>query len=222
VETKLAPLGKPFSCYNSITYRSPKMAETTTGKTITNASLKKSYGEHAPLVLMDYLQKLPKEKKGERDKYRVLKELPDKETFMAMKIKKFTTNIESFVSDALGEFEVLKEELQEWYDNMPEGLQNGEKGETVQSAIDGFDTIELPSFPDELAKLEITYIPPEKIGNKADRRDEAVSRLHHAIDALNDEMDEDICSAARKELIETLIEEIDQCIGEADNVELSF
>lgn len=40
------------------------------------------------------------------------------------------------VSDAKGEVEALRDELQEWYDNLPENFQNGSKGEEIQAAID--------------------------------------------------------------------------------------
>lgn len=43
--------------------------------------------------------------------------------------------------DALRErVENIKSEEQDYFDNMPESLQNGEKGETAQAAIDALDT----------------------------------------------------------------------------------
>ena len=42
--------------------------------------------------------------------------------------------------DALREaIEPIKEEEQEYYDNMPESLQGGEKGEAAQAAIDALE-----------------------------------------------------------------------------------
>lgn len=35
-----------------------------------------------------------------------------------------------------GKAEELQGELQEWFDNMPEGIQSGSKGEAVESIID--------------------------------------------------------------------------------------
>jgi hypothetical protein len=43
------------------------------------------------------------------------------------------------VSDARSEVESLKEELESWYDNLPESFQNGEKGEALQSAVSELD-----------------------------------------------------------------------------------
>lgn len=47
---------------------------------------------------------------------------------------------QSLVSDAKSEAEELRDELQDWYDNLPENFQAGEKGDTLQSAIDELET----------------------------------------------------------------------------------
>jgi uncharacterized coiled-coil DUF342 family protein len=39
------------------------------------------------------------------------------------------------------ELECLRDEEQEYYDNMPESLQGGEKGEAAQSAVDAMETV---------------------------------------------------------------------------------
>lgn len=53
------------------------------------------------------------------------------------------------VGEAKAEFESLRDELQEWYDNLPENFQNGEKGEqltaateALEEAIDALDNVE--------------------------------------------------------------------------------
>lgn len=38
-----------------------------------------------------------------------------------------------------GEIETLKDEEQDYYDNMPESFQNGDKGSIAQTAIDALD-----------------------------------------------------------------------------------
>jgi uncharacterized coiled-coil DUF342 family protein len=43
------------------------------------------------------------------------------------------------LSEAKDELEAIKDEEQEYYDNMPEGLQSGEKGEKAQEAVDCMD-----------------------------------------------------------------------------------
>jgi uncharacterized protein YukE len=52
--------------------------------------------------------------------------------------------IEDFVniiSDSTSSVEELKEELENWYDNLPENFQNGMKGDELQEAIDALDGI---------------------------------------------------------------------------------
>jgi len=43
--------------------------------------------------------------------------------------------------NAKGTVEELKDEMQEWFDSIPENLQNGSKAEEVQTAIDALDEI---------------------------------------------------------------------------------
>lgn len=45
-------------------------------------------------------------------------------------------SIQDLIEELKGEIEQIQENEQNKFDNMPESLQNGEKGEAVQSAID--------------------------------------------------------------------------------------
>lgn len=56
---------------------------------------------------------------------------------------------QSLVSDAKSEGECLRDELQDWLDNLPENLQQGSKADEIQSAID-----ELETFIDALDEAE--------------------------------------------------------------------
>jgi hypothetical protein len=48
----------------------------------------------------------------------------------------------SIMEDAKTIVKELKDEMQEWYDSIPENLQNGNKAEEVQSAIDALDDVQ--------------------------------------------------------------------------------
>lgn len=48
----------------------------------------------------------------------------------------------AMIEDAKSEVESLRDELQEWYDNLPEQFQNGSKGEEIQEAIDALEQLE--------------------------------------------------------------------------------
>jgi hypothetical protein len=43
------------------------------------------------------------------------------------------------ISEARADLETLKDEEQDYYDNMPESFQNGQNGEKAQAAIDALD-----------------------------------------------------------------------------------
>lgn len=47
----------------------------------------------------------------------------------------------SMISDGKSAIEELKDELQTWYDNLPESLQSGEKGETLDNSVSELDDI---------------------------------------------------------------------------------
>lgn len=48
--------------------------------------------------------------------------------------------IKEKTADVQSQLETLRDEEQEYYDNMPEGLQAGEKGDKAQEAVDNLDS----------------------------------------------------------------------------------
>lgn len=66
--------------------------------------------------------------------------------------------VQEVKDNVVGQIEEVRDEEQEAYDNMPESLQNGEKGELAQAAIDamesaisdieGLSEIDCPEEPD--------------------------------------------------------------------------
>lgn len=193
-------------------------------KIITGISLKKTYGSHAVAILGGRLEALPRErKKGAKQKYKVLQELPTVEEFGILRARRFTTTVDALISDAFGEFESLRDELQEWLDGIPESLQNGQKSDDLQTAIDTLDNLQAPDVPTEVSSLETVYIPQEKIDSRPDRRDDAVNRLATAVDVLNDAMDDEDAEVKytdeQKETIQQLIDDLENHIDDAEGVE---
>lgn len=45
------------------------------------------------------------------------------------------------IEEAKWDLDIIKDEEQEAYDNMPEGLQNSEKGETMSEGLETLDSI---------------------------------------------------------------------------------
>ena len=67
-------------------------------------------------------------------------------------------NAQSFLDDALSDANNIRDEEQEYYDNMPENMQNGEKGEIAQVAVDNLyevvSALEDLDIDDLISKLE--------------------------------------------------------------------
>jgi hypothetical protein len=186
-------------------------------QTVTKNWLSRQYGTHATTVLKDRLQALPTEK-GKQAKYTVLVPLPTKEEYKGLLAKRFTVNITELVSDAFSEFNGLADELQEWYDNLPESFQNGEKGETLQSASDILQSLQEPTVPDFLSGVQTVFVP-SKANSRPQRCAEAVRMLEEVIEKLSDETDTENYTAPQKEEMEDLINELTEAAGEAEGVE---
>ena len=115
----------------------------------------------------------------------------------------------------------LRDELQEWYDNLPESFQSGSKGDQLQEAIDALDEVAESSIdvPEGVADLSFTYSFRARSGwiSRRDRMEEAASiaelaksRLEEFVDEQDDDDDNDA---------QTLIDELDSAIDSAQNVE---
>lgn len=55
--------------------------------------------------------------------------------------RKELTELSSSISIALTVAETIRDDVQEYYDNMPESFQNGEKGEKAQEAINYLESL---------------------------------------------------------------------------------
>lgn len=165
-----------------------------TTQPFTRVFLRNTYGSHAWSYLRDYLKALPRERKKPQ-KYIWSRTAPTVEEAAELRVKHFTTTLADLVSDAFSEIESLAGEMQEWYDNMPENFQQGDKGSEVEEAKDALENISTVELSGEAAKLTTVYIPAEDIESRGDRINDCVARLHHAAEALRDELQTLIDSA---------------------------
>ena len=60
---------------------------------------------------------------------------------MGSKAETQNGTVRGCIESALSELESLRDEMQDWYDGMPEAFQNADKGERVQAAADGLETL---------------------------------------------------------------------------------
>lgn len=127
------------------------------------------------------------------------------------KIEHKKAELNTAVADAFSEAEALQGELQDWYDNLPEAFQNGEKGEALQSAIDSLSSYsDAPEAPASILGVEVEFT--EVTGRRVSRRsrlDGSVSRLEAARNAAQKEIEE----------LEAFVSSCEDAICEWGNVE---
>ena len=123
------------------------------------------------------------------------------------------------VAEACGALTDLADEMQEAYDNTPEGLQGAAIGEARQEAADALQGLDQPSVHESIEAIKIKVHVPVRSPSaqsrlsRSDRRDDAISMLQSALDTLI-EMPE-----PRYAHVDALMEELEQLIGEAEAVE---
>jgi len=181
--------------------------------TITIRKLKSQYGAHAVDVLDDWLEELPRKEKT-LTTYRIAKPLPTAEEFKELQTAKFTTSVEHLVSSAFSEFEDLANELSDWYDSLPDNFQSGDKGCAIDEAQCTLSNLSMPDLKDNIGCLRVVHLPLTEITSRASRRDDAVERLASVVAVLRDVSDATISNDCQ-----ILIEELENAISEAEEVE---
>lgn len=132
-----------------------------------------------------------------------------------------TSTVEGCVSDAMSELQSLGEELRSWYDNMPENLQGGDKGNQVDEAASALEGLNEPTMVESVGSLPISWETPKNRGtSRSARRDDCTLMLDLAHTALQNWMDDDANKEhADRSEVESLISEIEDVKDEADGVE---
>lgn len=179
------------------------------GMTIGIAKLRNLYDAHVFTILGELLEEAPR-KRGTPRKYKLLKDLPTREQYKKLKEARYTTTLADLVSNAYSEAVCLRDELQDWYDNLPESFQSGDKGEQLQTAIDQLGECDSePDLPEWLGEVQAVHYPALKLESRSDRCAEAVSSLEDAkaaLDALEVE-------GEKKDEVEELCETLDTAIS---------
>lgn len=124
------------------------------------------------------------------------------------------------VSEAFGTFAELAEELRNWYDSMPEGLQGGDKASQLEESADALENLQEPSeVPGYLSTFEIKPLPRRR-QSRADRNGYAVGLLEDA-KALAEAWLDDTANAEHEDRddMESFRDELDTAIDEAQGVE---
>ena len=130
-----------------------------------------------------YLKGLAR-KRGRAQKYKVARLLPDREAYLALRDEHFATTVKDLLSGAYSEVECVKEELEEWHQNMPENLQDGDVGERLQSAVYELDCVEEQEAPGETGETVVVFVPGRGINSRPRRLEEAGNMLGAAAEAM--------------------------------------
>lgn len=129
-------------------------------------------------------------------------------------------SVDDAISAGFGDLTELGEELRNWYDSLPENLQGGDKGSTVDEGASTLENLNEPDVDSDLSKalevkgVDVQVYPLKKRASRADRRDYAVGLLSGAKDAL-EEFNED----GENDEAKQLVDDLDELISEAEAVE---
>lgn len=193
--------------------------------TIGITKLNNTYGKHASRVLaVTFLKELPRANGAPR-KYNILKPLPSDEEYKRLFTARYTTKIADLIDNAFSEVESVKDELDDWYNNLPDSFQSGEKGDQLQEAVSVLGNHETPDVP--ACSADITAVHPDDIdGNsRYDRVSESVTMLKDAADAIQEAADKiDVSdgeeAAANQAALEELVEALTNAADEWEGVEI--
>ncbi len=94
----------------------------------------------------------------------------------------------NLAEEAGEDIESLREEMQEWYDNMPESLQGGEKGSNVESCASELGSLKddidtwvgvIEKLPEHLRSFDVNYTQDERraASSRAGRLGNAGSKI---------------------------------------------
>jgi hypothetical protein len=187
---------------------------------ISKIKLNKIYGPHAYRVLQGRL------KSTRKGWYEVVGALPTVEEFKSLLTAAFTFSVTSVIPDAMSELESLRDELQDWYDNLPESFQNGDKGDQLQEAISGLDSaITNPDVPEWLEPVKVFVAPSDETsrahrgGQAAYSLRQAAERLQELLEAYAQQMEGLVLNDEKKDEIEQLVEDLTDAADEAESVE---
>lgn len=165
----------------------PKKDPFAKGQVVTEQALTKKFDRFAADVLSDtvaYLKELDR-KKGQRRKYKIVKELPDAQEYGELRDNHYTYSIKALVTGGIDEIISVKDELQEWYDSMPENLQGADKGQQLEQCVGELDQIEEPEIPARFEDIFCVCLPAKTNGTgRGSRLAEAARELEVAMDAL--------------------------------------
>jgi hypothetical protein len=191
---------------------------------ISALSLRRRFGAHYETVLEERLEEIDAD--GQRE-FKTLQPLPTKEEYEGLQRKAFTSSVQSLVEDAFATFESLRDEYQEWRDNLPESLQDSAKASDLEDAIQQLEELGEPDLPPWADDMPVFHLPSIAISSRPKRLNEATQAIQDCITEIEtlidsgdyrslEEEDEEINADSLRELADSLQSKVE----DAENVPL--
>lgn len=154
-------------------------------ETIGIRALTNRYNAHAQRILVGrFIEQVPERKRGAPRVYRILAPLPSKEEYDQLFRTAYTASLGVTINDAFSEVESLRDELQDWYDNLPDSFRDGEKGDELQEAISALESVSEPQVPTSIDDLPVFRVPSISADSRADRLGDVIGALEAAEEAI--------------------------------------
>ena len=177
------------------------------GEIVGVVKLKNAYDAYAIGLLSAYIDRIESNRvksntgKSRRlpAQYRIKKNLPTIEEYGKMKKFWFTKSAADLMNDAYAEITALGEEMNEWYNNLSEGLQQTDKAERINSAAEALEGIDSQDPTDLMTDIEVYHLPMLDALSRADRLSEATSILNDVAGAVHDFVSEQRANAPEEE-----------------------
>lgn len=194
------------------------------GAIVTKMAIRAGYEAHFESVLIPtFLKALPRASRKDAPTYEVLAPMPSPEDYRKLLNARFTLDAESAFESAKSSIEDLGNELRDWHNNLPEGLNSGSKADEIEEAASALEGINWPDFPECANGVTLVYLPemdqssrPKRCADATGLLDAVHSALDNYIGELEDKL-EGSTDEAEKELISTDIENIRSFMDELEN-----
>lgn len=160
--------------------------------TVTLKALEQVAGSHMapPLVREGYVEALSREPRCQ-PRFKILKALPSDAELAIMRDKNYRVDGASVVDGAFNVFQELRDEIQDWWDNLPENFQNGDKGDSLQECISSLEQF-ADNSPDcsilETHNISVLSFPSNE-SSRSDRCSNAASDLRLICDEIDEKIE---------------------------------
>lgn len=196
------------------------------GTIVTKMAIRAGYEAHFESVLVPhFLKPLPRASRKEAPTYEVLAPMPRPEVYRELLAKHFTCPAESIYEDAKTVIEDLGNELREWHDNLPEGLNSGSKADEIEEAASAIEGLSWPDFPDEATGVPVFFLPemdqssrPKRCGNSVEMLESLIRCLEDKFEQLQAEKSTRPEAEGEADNIREFLNEVESAKGEVEGV----